>query len=156
MKQGVFTITGQRLIAKDVYEIRLHGDIGAITAPGQFVNVALPGFTLRRPISVCNIERDDGCDPFAVLTGEEEVPGTLTLVYKVVGEGKAYACADGALLAVVTDIEALEEVFHLIGRDSFSCVADDDADVIISVVRGGFDGDLPVFCRVFEIGRAHV
>ena len=43
---------------------------GAITAPGQFVNLKLPGYYLRRPISVCDWTDD-----------------TLTLIYKVVGHG---------------------------------------------------------------------
>ena len=48
----------------------LRGDTGAITAPGQFVNIALEGLYLRRPISVCNVEGD-----------------TLTIIYKAVGKG---------------------------------------------------------------------
>ena len=48
----------------------LAGDISDITASGQFVNIKLDGFYLRRPISVCDA-RD----------------GKLTLIYKVVGEG---------------------------------------------------------------------
>ena len=48
----------------------LEGDISEITAPGQFVNIKLDGFYLRRPISVCDAEG-----------------GRLTLIYKVVGAG---------------------------------------------------------------------
>ena len=88
MKQGTFTIIAQRKIARDVYEMKLAGDIGAITAPGQFVNVAVPGFTLRRPISVCNVEPDEGgLEDLLGADGTAVVPGTLTLVYKVLGEG---------------------------------------------------------------------
>ena len=72
MKQGTFEILGQRNIAADVWEMKLAGDVSAITTPGQFVNVAVPGFTLRRPISVCDVDAD---------------AGVLTLVYKVLGEG---------------------------------------------------------------------
>ena len=43
---------------------------GSITAPGQFVNLKLPGYYLRRPISVCEWTED-----------------TVTLIYKVVGHG---------------------------------------------------------------------
>ena len=50
--------------------MELEGDTSPITAPGQFVNVKLDKFYLRRPISVCNVEGD-----------------ILTLVYKTVGEG---------------------------------------------------------------------
>ena len=48
----------------------LEGDTSAISASGQFVNLLIEGFFLRRPISVC-----------------DSVPGELTLVYKVVGKG---------------------------------------------------------------------
>ena len=70
MKQGLFEITGNRSIAENVFLMRLSGDTGAITRPGQFVNIKLDGHFLRRPISVC----DSG-------------PGALTLIYKAVGEG---------------------------------------------------------------------
>ena len=48
----------------------LAGNTEGIKAPGQFVNVAVPGLFLRRPISVCDAE-----------------DGLLTLVYKTVGKG---------------------------------------------------------------------
>jgi len=65
-----------RPIAASVYKMTLRGDTAAITAPGQFVNLKLDGEFLRRPISVCDVEGD-----------------TLTLIYKVVGEGtKKMSC----------------------------------------------------------------
>lgn len=70
MQEKVFEITANREIAKDVWEIRLHGDTSGMERPGQFVNVSLPGFFLRRPISVCCVQ------------GQE-----LTLIYKTVGKG---------------------------------------------------------------------
>ena len=70
MKQEFLTITENKKIAKDVFLMKLEGDTSAITASGQFVNIKLDGFYLRRPISVCDY--DDT---------------TLTIIYKVVGEG---------------------------------------------------------------------
>ena len=70
MKQGIFTVTENREIAPSVYEMTLSGDTSAITAPGQFVNIQLDGFFLRRPISVCDCEN-----------------GELKIIYKVVGKG---------------------------------------------------------------------
>ncbi len=70
MKQSLFEITQNKKIAKNVYEMILSGDTGAITAPGQFVNIKLDGMFLRRPISVCDC-----------------TDGKLTLVYKTVGHG---------------------------------------------------------------------
>ena len=72
MKDTLLKIISNRQIAKNTYECVLDGDISAITAPGQFVNIKLDGFYLRRPISVCDAE-----------------DGKLTLIYKVVGEGTA-------------------------------------------------------------------
>ena len=48
----------------------LLGDTSGVTNCGQFVNIALDGLYLRRPISVCDYE-----------------DGVLTLIYKAVGEG---------------------------------------------------------------------
>lgn len=50
--------------------MRLEGSVKDFSAPGQFVNIAIPGFTLRRPISVCDIEDN-----------------TLVIVYDIVGNG---------------------------------------------------------------------
>ena len=36
----------------------LAGDTSAITAAGQFVNIQLKGFFLRRPISVCDYDEN--------------------------------------------------------------------------------------------------
>ena len=70
MKQGLFKIIENTKLTATVYRMRLVGDTSHITRPGQFVNIKLDGFYLRRPISVCDCNGD-----------------TLTLVYKVVGKG---------------------------------------------------------------------
>lgn len=75
MKDTLLTVLGQNQLTDSVFEIKLRGDLSAIRAPGQFVNLKLDGLYLRRPISVCDLE------------GE-----TLTLVYKVVGKGTAQLC----------------------------------------------------------------
>ena len=70
VKQTTLIVTENTRLADGIYRLRLAGDTSAITAPGQFVNLKLSGFFLRRPISVCDWDAD-----------------TLTLIYKVVGEG---------------------------------------------------------------------
>ncbi len=89
MEQRILTITAQRRLTKDVWEMRLAGDAAGCDVPGRFVNIRLDGFYLRRPISVCDW-RD----------------GELTLVYKVVGGGTAAMAAlpAGARLDVLTGL----------------------------------------------------
>lgn len=72
MKQGFFEITENVPLTENVYKMVLRGDVSAITAPGQFVNIQLDGLYLRRPISVCDVSGD-----------------CLTIIYKVVGKGTA-------------------------------------------------------------------
>lgn len=86
MTQGLYTILSNRPIAKQVYEMVLQGDTSAIHAPGQFINIALDGFYLRRPISICDYEA-----------------GRLTIIYKVVGKGTSYmsTLGKGAVLDVL-------------------------------------------------------
>ena len=43
MKQSLFTMEHARQLTADTYELVLSGDTSAITAPGQFVNIQLPG-----------------------------------------------------------------------------------------------------------------
>ena len=89
MKQSIFTVTENRKIASSVYEMTLSGDTSSVTAPGQFVNIRLDGFFLRRPISVCDCES-----------------GTLRLIYKVVGNGTETMSnlQNGAELDVLTGL----------------------------------------------------
>ena len=54
MKQEIFIIEHSRRLTRDVWELVLSGDTSGITAPGQFVNIAVEGHFLRRPVSVCN------------------------------------------------------------------------------------------------------
>lgn len=72
MKQVLYTVTGNRELAPGVWEMSLAGDTSPITAPGQFINIKLDGFFLRRPISVCDWDGQG-----------------LTIIYKVVGKGTA-------------------------------------------------------------------
>ncbi len=68
-----FTVDDNDRLTPDVFRMRLRGEVSPNTMPGQFVQVALPGFYLRRPISVCDW-----------LPGPN---GFLDLMYKAVGQG---------------------------------------------------------------------
>ena len=89
MKQSVFTVLENRSLAASVFRMRLRGCTEEIRQPGQFVNLSLPGFFLRRPISVCDVEDD-----------------VLTLIYKTVGHGTEYlsALSPGSTLDVLTGL----------------------------------------------------
>ena len=55
MIQNTFTVRANETLTDTVYRMVLEGPLeGAVTAPGQFVNLKVPGHYLRRPISVCD------------------------------------------------------------------------------------------------------
>jgi len=89
MKQGIFEIVSNRELAPNTFEMVLSGDCSAITAPGQFINIQLDGFYLRRPISVCDC-----------------INNRLTIIYKVVGKGTKVmsAMVRGQKLDVLTGL----------------------------------------------------
>lgn len=70
MERQIFEITGNRPLARNIFEMRLRGDASAVRRAGQFVAVAVEGCFLRRPISVCDFSEHE-----------------IVLIYKVVGKG---------------------------------------------------------------------
>ena len=58
------------MLLPNVFKMRLAGDVSAITAPGQFINIKIDGLFLRRPVSVFDL--DDN---------------SVSIIYKVVGKG---------------------------------------------------------------------
>jgi len=69
-KKGIYEIVSNRPLTECVWQMVLAGDTQYLTAPGQFVNIAIEGCYLRRPISVCDYDEQ-----------------SITLIYKVVGRG---------------------------------------------------------------------
>ena len=69
-KKGIYKILTNEPLTDAVWRMTLAGDTQWITARGQFVNIALEGRYLRRPISVCDFDER-----------------SITLIYKVVGGG---------------------------------------------------------------------
>lgn len=67
-KQAV--ILSNAPIAKDVYQMEMKTEAAALAKPGQFIQIRLPGFFLRRPISISWTDGD-----------------VLRIVYKVMGNG---------------------------------------------------------------------
>lgn len=89
MQRVVLTVAKNLPLTPLIYEMQLVGDVSGITRAGQFVEIALDGLYLRRPISVCDYEE-----------------GRLTLVYKVVGKGTDLMSqmAEGTELDVLTGL----------------------------------------------------
>lgn len=89
MKQSIFTIKYNQHLNDAVLKMVLAGDTSAITAPGQFINIKLDGFFLRRPISVCDYDEK-----------------TITILYKTVGKGTQYlsTLSSGKTLDILTGL----------------------------------------------------
>ena len=89
MQRVLLTVTKNEALTPLIYEMKLAGDVSGVTRAGQFVEIALDGLYLRRPISVCNYEA-----------------GELTLIYKVVGKGTNLMSqmAEGTQLDVLTGL----------------------------------------------------
>ncbi len=115
MKQGTYTIVGHDRLTKDVYRMVLSGDTSAMTMPGQFIEISLPGFFLRRPISVCDYDEH-----------------TITIIYKVVGQGTD-------LMAKMKEGETLDALVGL--GHGFEVENSGDAPLLV----GGGVGVPPLF-----------
>lgn len=72
MKQEICRVTRNSQIARGIYLMTLRGDTSSVTAPGQFINIRVDGFYLRRPISICDWNENE-----------------ITVIYRVVGGGTA-------------------------------------------------------------------
>lgn len=84
-----YTITENVPAARDVFRMRLVGNTSAFSRPGQFLNIAIDGLFLRRPISICDYDEK-----------------SVLIFYKVVGEGtrRMSAMLPGAQLDVLTGL----------------------------------------------------
>ena len=84
-------------IAAGVYDLWLAAPQALLAKPGQFVGVRCAGYTLRRPVSICEIDRDRA---------------RLRLVFEVRGEGTAWM--SGVRAGETLDVLApLGNGFHL-------------------------------------------
>ncbi len=72
-KQNKYLITEKRAAARGVFDITVScPEVAELAQPGQFAQVAAEGFFLRRPISICDIDK---------------ARGTIRLVFEVRGKG---------------------------------------------------------------------
>lgn len=70
--QGTYPVTEYRQLTDTVFALTVHApDIAGLAQPGQFAHLLVPGFTLRRPISFSEIDRQAGTLRFVVLINGE-------------------------------------------------------------------------------------
>lgn len=124
MKQGIYTITANELIADKTIRMSLHGSEAPASKAGQFVDIAVDGRFLRRPLAA------------SCWNG-----GDFSVIYKIVGEGTAQMASmlPGASLDVLTNLGN--------GFDESLCSAK------ALVVCGGL-GASPIFTLVRELMEA--
>lgn len=75
MKQEMMEIIAQKQIAPRIFEMELKGElVQQMGTPGQFIHLRVPraDLLLRRPISLCAIDRENG---------------TCRIIYRVEGDG---------------------------------------------------------------------
>ncbi len=66
-------ILNKKQLTNDIFDVTVKADeLAQIAKPGQFAHIYVPGKTLRRPISICEIDR---------------AAGTLRFVFQIRGEG---------------------------------------------------------------------
>jgi len=71
--QGNYKIIKKTTIAKNCYSFIIDcPEVAQVSNPGQFVHIKADGFTLRRPISICEIDKANG---------------TIRIVFEIRGEG---------------------------------------------------------------------
>ncbi|MBR1864799.1 MAG: dihydroorotate dehydrogenase electron transfer subunit [Ruminococcus sp.] len=72
-KQGQYRIVSKKNLAKGIFDVEIScPHVARLAGPGQFAQVAAEGYFLRRPISICDIDKDKG---------------TIRLVFEVRGKG---------------------------------------------------------------------
>ncbi|MBR4554723.1 MAG: dihydroorotate dehydrogenase electron transfer subunit [Ruminococcus sp.] len=72
-KQGLYPIIRKTASAKGIFDITvLCPEVAELAQPGQFAQLLAPGFFLRRPISICGIDKS---------------AGTIRMVFEVRGKG---------------------------------------------------------------------
>lgn len=125
--QGLYPIIGKKSIAAEIYDMTIRCPHVAKTAVcGQFVNIKADGFMLRRPISICGIDREKG---------------TLRIVFEVRGKGtKALSqLSEGQLIDIVAPL----------GGRGFTLLEKDKRAVII----GGGIGNPPMLPLAEHYGK---
>lgn len=89
MLQSNYTILSNKAIANGIFRLDLAGDSHAMERGGQFADIAIDGFYLRRPLAVTEWDENG-----------------ISLIYKVVGDGtkKLASLRQGEILDILTGL----------------------------------------------------
>ena len=91
-RQGLYPIVKKTACARQTYDVTvLCPDIAKTASPGQFVHIRCPGVTLRRPISICQVDAQRGTGRLVF-----EVRGQGNRGAGTAGRGGAYGSAGAA------------------------------------------------------------
>ena len=110
--QGEYLIIDKKSIGKGIYDyVILCPEIAKIAQAGQFVHISAKGFSLRRPISICDINsekgtlrvvfevRGNGTDEISKLNKGEVINmiAPLGKGFRVLDKGKKAVCIGGGI-----------------------------------------------------------
>ncbi len=71
--QGEYRVVSKKNLAKNVFDFTIDAkNIADLALAGQFVHIKVDGFMLRRPISICEVDKENG---------------TIRFVFEIRGEG---------------------------------------------------------------------
>lgn len=70
MKNVILKVKENIKVGKDIYLMTLEGDTSEIKNTGEFINITVPNYYLRRPISVCDFTNN-----------------SVDILYKILGRG---------------------------------------------------------------------
>lgn len=71
--QGEYRVVSKKNLAKNMFDFVISAkDIADLAQAGQFVHIKVDGFMLRRPISICEVDKENG---------------TVRIVFEIRGEG---------------------------------------------------------------------
>lgn len=124
--QGKYLVLSKKTLAKEIYDITiLCPDVAEAAVAGQFVNIKVDGFMLRRPISICSIDKKKG---------------TLRIIFEVRGEGtkELSQLSEGSMIDIVAPLGG--RGFELDGHET-------------AVIIGGGIGNPPMLAVAEKFGK---
>lgn len=125
--QGLYPIISKKSLAAEIYDLTiLCPDVAEAAQCGQFVNIKVDGFMLRRPISICGIDKNKG---------------TLRIIFEVRGKGTKE-------LSKLNEGDMIDIVAPLGGR-GFTLLEKDKKAIII----GGGIGNPPMLPIAEHYGK---